>query len=123
MRRPRGCELGEEMNWKCWLGTVVVALGLGVMNALAAGPTFLIDVRTPKEFAEGHLVGAVNIEYQEIVARVGSVTLDKNARIELYCRSGRRSGIAQGSLKDAGYQNAVNLGGFEELKKTRPATQ
>jgi phage shock protein E len=111
------------MNGKRWLGMAVVALGLVVMNALAAGPVFLIDVRTPQEFAEGHLMGAVNIEYQEIVAKVGSMTSDKSARIELYCRSGRRSGIAQDSLKEAGYQNAVNIGGFEALKKTRPATR
>ncbi|MDR0770193.1 MAG: rhodanese-like domain-containing protein [Burkholderiales bacterium] len=113
-------------RWKCRLGAAVLAMGLGtmgfgVMNASATEPVFLVDVRTPKEFSEGHLIGAANIEYQEIVAKIGSVTSDKNVRIELYCRSGRRSGIAQDMLKEAGYRNAVNIGGFETLRQTRPA--
>ncbi len=111
-------------QWKVWLGAVLLTAGLGVMGVSAAAqPVFLIDVRTPQEFAEGHLAGAVNIEYQEIVNKIGRVTSDKNARIELYCRSGRRSGIAQVLLKDAGYRNVVNLGGFETLRQTRPATR
>ncbi|MDR0247019.1 MAG: rhodanese-like domain-containing protein [Burkholderiales bacterium] len=109
--------------WKCWLGAVMLVTGLGLVDVSAAEPVFLIDVRTPQEFAEGHLVGAINIDHTEILAKIGSVTLDKNAKIELYCRSGRRSGIAQGLLKDVGYQNAVNLGGFEALRQTRPATR
>lgn len=109
-------------SWKYWLGVVALMAAFGPLEAQAATPVFLIDVRTPQEFAEGHLAGAINIEHQEIVAKIGSVTTDKNARIELYCRSGRRSGIAQGLLKNAGYQNAVNLGSFEELRKTRPVS-
>ncbi|MDR0249762.1 MAG: rhodanese-like domain-containing protein [Burkholderiales bacterium] len=117
-------------RWKYGLAVAALAVGVfavGLMgvsvNASAAEPVFLIDVRSPQEFAEGYLVGAVNIDYREIVAKIGSVTSDKNARIELYCRSGRRSGIAQNSLREAGYQNAVNLGGFEALRKTRAATR
>ncbi|MCL2022250.1 MAG: rhodanese-like domain-containing protein [Betaproteobacteria bacterium] len=106
---------------------LMLAAALGLINisvnVLAAEQVFLIDVRTPQEFSEGHLVGAVNIEYQEIVAKISSVTSDKNARIELYCRRGRRSEIALDSLRAVGYQNAVNIGGFEDLRKTRPTTQ
>ncbi|MCL2872162.1 MAG: rhodanese-like domain-containing protein [Betaproteobacteria bacterium] len=104
-----------------WLGTVALMAAFGPLGAQAATPVYLIDVCAPQELAEGHLVGAINIELQEIIAKISAVTTDKNARIELYCHSGRRSGIAQGLLKDAGYQNAVNLGNFEELRKTRPA--
>ncbi|MCL2310102.1 MAG: rhodanese-like domain-containing protein [Proteobacteria bacterium] len=114
-------------RWTNWVVAAALAVGPGLMslsaNAPAAEPVFLIDVRTPQEFAEGHLVGAVNIDYREITAKIDSVTSDKNARIELYCRSGNRSGIALGMLKDAGYRNAVNLGGFETLRQTRPATR
>jgi phage shock protein E len=114
-------------GWKCWLKAFMLVVVLGLMyipvNVLAAEQVFLIDVRTPQEFSEGHLTGAINIEYQEIVAKINSVTLDKNAMIELYCRRGRRSGIAQDSLRKAGYRNAVNIGGFEDLRKTRPVTR
>jgi len=112
-----------SIRWAGWLRTAVLAAGLGLVNVSVAEEVFLIDVRTPREFSEGHLVGAINIEYQEIAAKIGSVTQDKDAKIELYCRSGRRSGIARGTLRDVGYKNVDNIGGFEALKRTRPATQ
>jgi phage shock protein E len=125
MKTTRETTMGNR--WKYGLAATVLALGACLMsvsaNASAAESVFLIDVRTPQEFAEGHLVGAVNIDYKEIVAKIDGVTSDKNARIELYCRSGRRSGIAQNALKEVGYQNAVNIGGFEALRQTRPATR
>jgi len=114
-------------NLKRWLKALMLAATLGSINipvnAWAEEQVLLIDVRTPEEFSEGHLLGAINIEYQEIVAKIGSVTADKNAKIELYCRRGRRSGIAEEALREAGYQNAVNIGGFGDLRKTRPATR
>ncbi|MDR2710544.1 MAG: rhodanese-like domain-containing protein [Burkholderiales bacterium] len=110
-------------DWKYWLGTIVLAAVFGTMNVSAAETVYLIDVRTPQEFAQGHLAGAINIEHQEIADKIGSVTTDKNAHIELYCRSGNRSGVALRRLREAGYQNAINLGGFEELRKTRPTAQ
>ena len=42
------------------------------------------------------------------------MTLDKDAPVYLYCRSGRRSGIAMDALQEAGYRNAVNIGGLQE---------
>jgi phage shock protein E len=110
-------------RWAGWSRAVVLAAGLGVAGVSVAGEVFLIDVRTAGEFSEGHLVGAININHTEIAARIDSVTQDKDAVIELYCRRGRRSGIALESLRNAGYKNVVNIGGFEDLKKTRPATQ
>ncbi|MDR2244566.1 MAG: rhodanese-like domain-containing protein [Burkholderiales bacterium] len=124
-----GTTMGTTMGyrWKHWLAAVALAMGAGLMSVSvsvsAAEPVFLIDVRTPQEFAEGHLVGAVNIVHTEIVAKIGEVTTDKSAKIELYCRRGGRSGTAQKALKEAGYQNAVNIGGFEALRQTRPATR
>lgn len=82
--------------------------------ALWAGEVHWIDVRTAGEFGAGHVAGAVNIPYEEIVERIGDVTPDKDAQIHLYCRSGRRSGIALEALQEAGYRNAVNIGGLQE---------
>lgn len=74
-----------------------------------------IDVRTPEEFAEGHIEGAVNLPFDQIGARIHEVTADKNAPIHLYCRSGRRSGLALETLKAQGYTNLVNRGGYRDL--------
>ncbi len=83
----------------------------------AQNTPLIIDVRTPQEFQSGHIKGAINIEYQQIVEKIPAVTQDKKQRIALYCRSGNRSGQAQKMLQNAGYENVVNLGGFEMLLK------
>lgn len=74
-----------------------------------------IDVRTTDEFNAGHIEGAVHIPYEEIAARISEVTIDKDAIIHLYCRSGNRSGIAQQTLQAMGFKNAVNEGGYDAL--------
>ena len=74
-----------------------------------------IDVRTPEEFKEGHLKDAVNIPVDQIGARIGSVSPDKSAPVNLYCRSGRRSEAAWQELKKMGYTNVTNHGGYQDL--------
>jgi phage shock protein E len=78
-----------------------------------------IDVRTAEEFAQGHLEGAVNIPHDEIGKRIAKLVPDKNAEIHLYCRSGRRSGLARQTLIDLGYTKVINDGAYEKLKKER----
>ena len=81
--------------------------------ARAADPLW-IDVRTAEEYAAGHVSQSINIPYEEITDRVGEVTTDKDALIYVYCRSGRRSGIAMEALEKAGYSNVVNIGGLQD---------
>ena len=66
---------------------------------VAAGAT-LLDVRTPAEFAEGHVTGAVNIPVQELGARIDEVPA---GQVVVYCRSGGRSASAAAMLKSRGY--------------------
>ncbi|MBA3581087.1 MAG: rhodanese-like domain-containing protein [Gammaproteobacteria bacterium] len=82
----------------------------------AAQPVIIIDVRTATEYAAGHIDNAVNIPFDEIDKRIQEVTKDKNATIVLYCRSGRRSGIAQDTLADMGYKRVENGGSLENMK-------
>jgi len=49
----------------------------------------IVDVRTPKEFREKHITGAINLPIEEIVK--GNITLPKDKEIVVYCRSGSRS--------------------------------
>ena len=76
-----------------------------------------IDVRSAEEFTAGHLQDAVNIPHDQILARIQAVSPDKNAPINLYCRSGRRAEAALTELKNAGYTNVTNHGGYEDLVK------
>ena len=82
--------------------------------------TVLIDVRTKTEFENGHLENSVNIPYTEIVEKISTLTKNKDANIVVYCRSGRRSGIAKNMLENIGYRNVVNGGSYTDLKNQVP---
>lgn len=78
----------------------------------------LIDVRTPEEFADGHLKGATNIDFNgpDFAEKISE--LDKDDEYTLYCRSGRRSGLALEAMKAAGFTKVTNAGGVEQASKT-----
>ena len=76
-----------------------------------------IDVRSAEEFNAGHLQDAVNIPHDKIVEGVKAIGSDKDAPINLYCRSGRHAEAALTELKNAGYTNVTNRGGYEDLVK------
>jgi phage shock protein E len=67
-----------------------------------ASGALLLDVRTPQEFAEGHVSGAKNLPVQELAARINEVG-PKSRHVVLYCRSGARSAAAAQLLRAQGY--------------------
>jgi phage shock protein E len=69
----------------------------------------LVDVRTPGEFAAGHIPGAVNIPVQQLDARMSELQ-PKDVAVIVYCRSGHRSGNAARMLKSAGFKAVRDLG-------------
>lgn len=79
--------------------------------------TYIIDARTEGEWKAGRIKGAILIPYDQIKERIAEVTTNKSAHIALYCRSGRRSGIALKSLQKLGYRNVENLGSFDDARK------
>lgn len=72
----------------------------------------ILDVRTPEEFAEGHIPGAILIPDYEIAEKAPNILTDKDALILVYCRSGRRSKNAANQLVDMGYTNIKEFGGI-----------
>lgn len=89
------------------------------LHTLAQPGAVLIDVRTPEEFASGALPAAILIPHEQIAAHIAEVAPDKSIPIILYCRSGRRSSIAQDALQALGYTQVINAGGYEQLKLAR----
>ena len=82
------------------------------MAALRADPqAVLVDVRTPQEFAEGHLPGAVNVELDRLEALAPTALPDRNAHLLVYCHSGNRSSFAVQILERMGYTRLVNMVG------------
>lgn len=71
----------------------------------------IVDVRTEDEFNEGHVVGAINIPYDEIDE---NTVLDKDKTIVVYCKSGNRSGVAARTLSNLGYV-VLNIGAFSQI--------
>ena len=72
----------------------------------------LLDVRTPEEFSEGHIPGAINIPNENIGKSDITELPDKGQRIYVYCRSGNRSKQASAKLVNLGYSNVVEIGGI-----------
>lgn len=71
----------------------------------------LIDVRTPAEFNNGHLEGAVNVNYFDPDFLEQLATYNKDEAVYLYCRSGNRSAKASRKMKEAGFSNIIDLKG------------
>ncbi len=77
---------------------------------LVANGALLLDVRTPEEFRERHLDGAVNIPVQELPTRLRELGA-KDRPVVVYCRSGARSASAAVLIKGAGHQ-VLDIGGM-----------
>lgn len=73
----------------------------------------LIDVRTPEEFAEGHVAGARNIPVSEIQGRIGELEAWRGKPVYLICRSGGRSAAAARILTEKGFDTVDVKGGTQ----------
>jgi phage shock protein E len=86
-----------------------------VLATLQRADSLLIDVRSSEEFSAGALPGAIRIGHDEIAAQIASIAPDKDRPLVLYCRSGRRSGLAKQSLENLGYRQVINAGAYDDL--------
>jgi rhodanese-related sulfurtransferase len=71
----------------------------------------LVDVRTPDEFAGGHIQGAINYDYYAADFAQKIAKLDKKRPVMVYCAVGGRSGSAAGQLKNLGFTKVYDLDG------------
>ena len=95
------------------LGLSAFALSAcGTPEPMDVGPdTVVIDVRTPGEYASGHLEGAVNIDVNSGVFAEQVATLDPSGDYVVYCRSGNRSAQAVKAMEDLGFEQVRDAGG------------
>jgi phage shock protein E len=75
----------------------------------------LIDVRTPEEFAAGHVDGALNINVEDPAFQTAVAALDPNVTYLVYCRSGSRSAFAKGIMDEIGL-TVVDGGAFTAMQ-------
>lgn len=73
--------------------------------------SIVVDVRSPEEFAEGHVPGAINIPHTEIDKSLENLQSYPDKTIILYCHSGRRAGIAANYLEEHGVTKLQHMAG------------
>ena len=78
----------------------------------------LIDVRTAEEFNENHIEGALLLSLENIDENTTSQILtNKEAKLIVYCKSGKRSAEAKTKLESLGYKNVYDLGSIDNWKE------
>lgn len=105
-------------------GTVVAGVKQGVVDGptarkLVAAGVKVVDVRTPAEFAAGHVPGAVNIPHDQMAARHAELGAPSTP-VLLYCRTGRRTALAAQALRDAGFSTIYDLQSYDRWVGAEP---
>jgi phage shock protein E len=99
------------------LGSALVVAGCSGSSASLdseqVASSIIIDVRTPEEFAAGHLEGALNYDVSDGTLEMSLSSLDPQADYIIYCRSGNRSAVAVDIMESAGFTSLVDLGSME----------
>lgn len=85
--------------------------------------TIILDVRTPAEFAEGHLEGAELLDLNGGQLSAAISTMDQDAQYFVYCRSGNRSAQAVQVMKDAGFTDVTDLGSLDQAASATGLTK
>ena len=84
------------------------------LTSIISKGAVVVDVRSPQEYEEGHMEGAILLPEYDIKKKAREVLQDKNKDIVVYCSSGTRSKKAQEELNDMGYMKVYNLyNGFQ----------
>lgn len=71
----------------------------------------VLDVRTPEEFSAAHVPGAINIPHDQLANRLAELPASRDQPVVVYCRSGRRSALAEDVLRRARFSNVRHLKG------------
>ena len=85
----------------------------GVEQYKTTSGAVLLDVRTPQEYAEGHIPGGKNLPLQDI-DKAAVIIDNKDTPLFVHCLSGTRSRQAAEALKQMGYTNVTNIGGIAD---------
>jgi rhodanese-related sulfurtransferase len=104
------------------IGSVISSCNAQVSDKVDYTKAFLVDVRTPQEFSEGHAAGSINIPLNTIVNQIDK--FQNKGNIVVFCRSGSRSSQALKILEEKGIKNVSNGGTWQQveakLKQAKP---
>mgnify|MGYP000235840725 CR=1 FL=1 len=84
---------------------------VSMQQATSNSGFLLLDVRSSEEYAQGHIKGAVNISHKDIADKLATIADYKDKEVIVYCRSGRRAGLAEEILAANGFNKVKHLSG------------
>ena len=84
---------------------------LGARQAARDATLVVLDVRTPEEYADGHVPGAINIPHDQVEPRLAELASARDKDVVVYCRSGKRAALALGVLQKSGFTKLLHLEG------------
>ncbi len=84
-----------------------------LLSAMESTPDqiLVLDVRSAQEYAQGHIKQAINVSHDGVENKLTQLSQYKDKTVVVYCRSGRRAGIAEHILAENGFKNVVHLTG------------
>lgn len=91
--------------------TSVVEMSSASLMSQPSGTVLVLDVRTPEEFAEGHVPNATLIPHDTLEGRLGELETWKGRPVVVYCKAGKRAAIAAAVLTRAGFSDVRHLTG------------
>lgn len=106
-----GCAVSEATD-----DPAAASAPVGSVDEQAEGRTW-IDVRTPGEYAAGHLDGAMNVDLNSGAFAEQIAELPRDGSYFVYCKSGNRSAQAAAIMADLGFTDVVDGGGFADLAR------
>lgn len=109
--------MNRARHYLHWLLLASAAFGAAASLGQVPSDAVWIDVRSPAEFAEGHLTQAKLIPFNGIEVGVAALDLPTDAPIYLYCAVGGRAEVARLRLRARGYSNVINVGGLDDARK------
>ncbi|MFQ5745067.1 MAG: rhodanese-like domain-containing protein [Acidobacteriota bacterium] len=105
-------QAGEAVATETPEGTVSLVSRADLLEQISADTApMILDVRTPEEFDEGHVPGAINITHTELADRLAELEAARDSGLVVYCRSERRATIAEKILRQAGFSNVMHRDG------------
>ena len=113
----KGSIILSKVKQNFWLLTISIFIGMAFSISATQLPenttqnTKIIDVRSPKEFADNSNPASINIPLAELETKISEI--DKDQTVIVCCASGRRSEIAAAILKKNGFKNVVDAGSWE----------
>jgi phage shock protein E len=115
--------LSNKMSYEERITSMGLAKQDDIRKSLTNKSTILLDVRTMDEIAESGKIEVEGHPWMQTVCTTDSVdmdlnkdTIDKDADVVVYCRSGRRASRAKEILESKGFKNVLNGGGYDDMK-------